>query len=127
MCPNHIEHYLDRHVLKSCRLTQRKKLWNQYSPLAVDCNQIKQDFINKISQSSAQTEPHKSIQRIRIPKEIKSTYAQPILDQDKRISSHDLLAAHESFNSCNEDEQESVSFVAFKYFISFKFKFKILN
>ena len=111
MCPSHIEHYLDRHVLKSCRLTQRKKLWNQYAPFTVDSNQIKLDFINKISQTSTQTEPNKSIPRFHIPKEIKSTYAQPVLDQDKIMSSQDLLNAHESFNSCNEDEQESVSYL----------------
>ncbi|RUS80687.1 hypothetical protein EGW08_011553 [Elysia chlorotica] len=47
MCPNHVEHFLDSHLLKSQSLTERLKLWDRYTNL-VDSHTIKLDFLNKV-------------------------------------------------------------------------------
>ncbi|GFS14103.1 PHD finger protein 12, partial [Elysia marginata] len=47
MCPNHVEHFLDSHLLKSQSLTERLKLWDRYTNL-VDSHTVKLDFLNKV-------------------------------------------------------------------------------
>ncbi|KAI8782938.1 PHD finger protein 12 isoform X1 [Biomphalaria glabrata] len=47
MCPNHVENFLDSHLLKSQSLTERLRLWDRYTGL-VDSHAVKVDFLNKI-------------------------------------------------------------------------------
>jgi hypothetical protein len=47
MCPNHIEHYLDIHFLKSSRLSERLALWSKYSINESQFDSITKQFIDK--------------------------------------------------------------------------------
>ncbi|XP_054710303.1 PHD finger protein 12-like [Uloborus diversus] len=48
MCPNHAEHTLDRKMLSSISLSERVKLWDQFSgPVSQDA--VKTRFLNKVN------------------------------------------------------------------------------
>ncbi len=48
MCPNHVENYLDAHLLTSTSLTERLKLWNKYARRPVDTESVRLEFFRKV-------------------------------------------------------------------------------
>jgi len=47
MCPNHVEHTLDRRFVKSLRLSNRIKLWNAHARQPINELNVKLSFIDK--------------------------------------------------------------------------------
>ncbi|KAL7287840.1 hypothetical protein TKK_0017909 [Trichogramma kaykai] len=47
MCPNHLNHFLDEHLLTSCAASERIKLWDKYANQKIDQNAVKLQFIKK--------------------------------------------------------------------------------
>ena len=82
MCPNHIEHYLDIHFLKSSRLSDRLNLWNKYSiNSSVEADSIVHMFLSKCKRersSMSETTSHDKIQASLIPESIKDVYSRPV-------------------------------------------------
>lgn len=70
MCPSHVEHYIDSHLLKTTRLTERLKLWNKYAKQPVDTETVRADFFRKartgkLFQRSRVKRPMESRMRVR--------------------------------------------------------------
>lgn len=82
MCPNHVNHFLDQNLLKSCRATERLQLWDKYADGQIDQHTVKLEFLRKIHK----TKPMFRLKevrtngklRVRVPPSIKSQYANPV-------------------------------------------------
>ncbi|XP_014670944.1 PREDICTED: PHD finger protein 12-like isoform X2 [Priapulus caudatus] len=79
MCPNHAEHAVDEHVLWSCSLTERVKLWNKYCG-PVNQHSIKIDFLKKIHRKHPPFRykvKHSGRPGVKVPQSIKDHYHTP--------------------------------------------------
>lgn len=76
MCPLHCEHLLNFKLLKSQKLSDQIKLWNDFELLFKKQKKIENAFIEKCGLNTVNTLNEKSILRSYIPATIKSLYNQ---------------------------------------------------
>ena len=80
MCPNHVNHFLDQHLLSSCSATERVKLWDRFANRQIDQHAVKLQFLRKAHTTNPMF--RKKIQstkqlRVKVPCSIKFYYAHP--------------------------------------------------
>ena len=98
MCPSHMEHFLDKILTKSSRLTERIKCWNAHASLANSADGLKGDFFKKInaikhsntyesvSTTAINSIGQNSLVRCQIPAAIKKIYSrQTLVDVDQNV------------------------------------------
>ena len=105
MCPLHVENFLDSEMLKTPRLTERLKLWNQYRG-PPDQDVIKTQFFRKIHRRHP---PFKYKIRIEntnlvdVPEGVKSHYKNPLPTVLDKVSP---MLPITSTSQATEEEQE---------------------
>ncbi|XP_049793939.1 PHD finger protein 12 [Schistocerca nitens] len=79
MCPNHPQNFIDSHLLTSCRVSERLKLWEQYSG-PIDQDAVKINFMRKAHRQYPpfRIKVHLSGRnRVRVPDSVKAQYRSP--------------------------------------------------
>ncbi|XP_013380384.1 PHD finger protein 12 isoform X2 [Lingula anatina] len=79
MCPNHAENLVDEKILKSVSLSERVKLWDQFSGI-VNQHSVKVQFLKKIHRQSPPFRikvKHPSRKTVDVPQAIKDLYQYP--------------------------------------------------
>ena len=80
MCPNHLNHFIDQNLLKSCAATERIKLWDKFAHQRIDQHAVKLQFLKK---AHAVNPPfrikvkHNQKSRVRVPPSVKFHYLNP--------------------------------------------------
>ncbi|QQP35148.1 FYVE-containing protein_ putative, partial [Caligus rogercresseyi] len=84
MCPTHVEHFVDSHLLDSTSFTQRIKLWDKYARAPVDTDSIRVDFFRKINSGKRgssrliRSRPRVPMSnRVHVPDLVKAQYRSP--------------------------------------------------
>ena len=80
MCPNHPNHFIDQHLLTSCRVTERIKLWDKYANQRIDQHAVKLDFLRKARAANPLFRTKVKLEgrpRIKVPCSIKFHYENP--------------------------------------------------
>ncbi|XP_012055756.1 PREDICTED: PHD finger protein 12 [Atta cephalotes] len=80
MCPNHPNHFIDQHLLTSCRVTERIKLWDKYANQRIDQHAVKLDFLRKARAANPLFRTKVKLEgrpRIKVPCSIKFHYEHP--------------------------------------------------
>lgn len=90
MCPNHVEHFLDEHMVRSNSLTERLKLWDRYTGM-VDQDAIKLKFLSKVHRKDPPFRIKMRMPRrkmVPVPPAIKQLYANrpSLLPYPSRVS-----------------------------------------
>lgn len=80
MCPNHVNHFLDQHLLNSCSATERVKLWDRFANRQIDQHAVKLQFLRKAHTANPMF--RKKVEftdrlRVKVPCSIKFYYAHP--------------------------------------------------
>lgn len=80
MCPAHVEHFVDRNMLKTCGITERLKLWEIFSQ-PIDQDAIKIDFLRKVNRKNPPFNfkvrlPSRNT--VRVPDGVKEAYKNPV-------------------------------------------------
>ena len=84
MCPAHVEHHIDSHVVQSTSLSKRLKLWNKYARVPVDTDAIRIEFFRKIRSGRRGADRLQRQQkipltnRVVVPEYIKTHYKSPL-------------------------------------------------
>ncbi|XP_059143694.1 PHD finger protein 12-like [Physella acuta] len=110
MCPNHVEHFLDSHLLKSQSLTERLRLWDRYTGL-VDSHTVKVDFLNKIHRKFPMFRFRRKLPSrlsISVPLAIKEFYQHPtvLLPDPARPCPLTSTGSHLTHGMATLEEQE---------------------
>lgn len=80
MCPAHGEFFLDQCVLKTCGVTERLRLWDDFSR-PIDQDAIKIDFLRKVNRRNppfnfkVRLPPRNTV---RVPESVKESYKNPV-------------------------------------------------
>lgn len=80
MCPNHPNHFIDQNLLKSCRVTERIKLWDKYANQRIDQHTVKLDFLRKARTANPLFRTKVRLEgrpKIKVPWSIKYHYENP--------------------------------------------------
>ena len=80
MCPNHVNHFLDQHLLTSCSATERVKLWDRFANRQIDQHAVKLQFLRKahtVNPMFRKKAVCTERKRIKVPCSIKFSYAHP--------------------------------------------------
>ncbi|CAG2163130.1 unnamed protein product [Oppiella nova] len=103
MCPNHSQHVIEQKLLNSVSLSERIKLWDQFSgPISQDT--IKLNFLKKVHRTAPPFRtkvPLPQTQRVVVPEAIKQMYKRrpPLLPNVNQLSIYDT--------NCGSSETES--------------------
>ncbi|KAL8571389.1 hypothetical protein ACOMHN_046564 [Nucella lapillus] len=79
MCPNHVEHFLDEYMVRTNSLTERVRLWDQFTG-HVDQDAVKLDFLRHVQRANPPFQvrrplpPRKTVQ---VPDAVKAMYKDP--------------------------------------------------
>lgn len=79
MCPNHVEHFLDEHMVRTNSLTERVRLWDKFTG-HVDQDAIKLDFFRHVRRAKPPFQVHRPLPRrktVQVPEAVKALYENP--------------------------------------------------
>ena len=81
MCPNHVENWLDGHLLCSTSASERVELWDRWARQPVDSHAVKLQFLRRCQRAA---NPHfsrrarvRARRRAKVPGYVKALYRQP--------------------------------------------------
>jgi hypothetical protein len=82
MCPNHVENFLDRHLLASSSATERVRLWEDHARQPVDAHAVKLQFLRRAHRASSRHFTRRPAarslrRRARVPGHVKELYRRP--------------------------------------------------
>ncbi|XP_014214341.1 PHD finger protein 12 [Copidosoma floridanum] len=80
MCPNHLNHFIDQNLLKSCAATERIKLWDKFAHQRIDQHAVKLQFLRKAHSANPPFRikvTHNQKSRVKVPASVKYHYANP--------------------------------------------------
>lgn len=105
MCPNHVEPILEQKLLKSVGLSERIKLWENYSSENVHGETIKLNFLKKASRRSAPYRlkvPERPRNLVKVPESVKRMYRKPVdLIPNNNVLSADNKVLDNNVNNCS--------------------------
>jgi len=106
MCPNHPNHFIDQHLLTSCRVTERIKLWDKYANQPIDQHAVKLDFLRKARTANPLFRTKVRLEgrpRIKVPCSVKFHYENPPQLDPVQFSQDCLILPVK--NTIDKDEQ----------------------
>ncbi|CAF0723518.1 unnamed protein product [Brachionus calyciflorus] len=108
MCPLHCEHILNSKFLKSEKLSDKIKLWNEFQINFKNDVNIEKDFIKKcLSKTLNNNLTERPIQPCQIPKNVKKSYEYKISSKNDQGSClDDILTAGEALNYLSNKTNE---------------------
>lgn len=102
MCPNHVEQILEQKLLTSASLSERVKLWNNYTEIHGET--VKLNFIKKVSRRTAPYRVKISTvpkNLVRVPESVKAMYKRPI----DLIPNHNVISADRMIDCDNQSNE----------------------
>lgn len=110
MCPNHPNHFIDQHLLTSCRVTERIKLWDKYANQPIDQHAVKLDFLRKARTANPLFRTKVRLEgrpRIKVPCSVKFHYENPIQLDSVQFSQDCLIWPVKNIRDKNKQHTDS--------------------
>lgn len=106
MCPLHCEHILNKKFLKSDKLSDQIKLWNEFELYFKKQNKIEYEFIQICNSNSINNELEKPIHNSRVPATIKNLYNIDKNHDDSSCCFSEIFSAVEALNLLSNKTKE---------------------